>query len=328
MYAVSASSLRLLTTIDQSAEAALATAAHKEIAYLKHFGQPLLPLRRERRPAYKYQPQSPSYHVENLERYLAITSSLVPKDPALSRFCIRHPDLQPNNIFVSRSPDSGCKVVSLFDWQHTSILPMFLHAGIPQQFQNYGDSVSESVTLPSLPENLEELSEVERANEEYLYRCRLVHYHYVTSTKECNQLHHAAFTDQLYALRGRLFLHAGGPWEGETSDLKAALVQATKNWEELTGGGVPCPLEFDAQDLREMAVLNEELSQANRGFEFIQSSCGVGEEGWVASEDYEFAMAFLKDMKERAVRGAESVKEREEIVDHWPWEDMDEEKYM
>ena len=159
MYAVSASSLRLLTTIDQSAEAALATAAHKEIAYLKHFGQPLLPLRRERRPAYKYQPQSPSYHVENLERYLAITSSLVPKDPALSRFCIRHPDLQPNNIFVSRSPDSGCKVVSLFDWQHTSILPMFLHAGIPQQFQNYGDSVSESMTLPSLPENLEELSE-------------------------------------------------------------------------------------------------------------------------------------------------------------------------
>jgi hypothetical protein len=131
-----------LRTVDQSADAALAAAAHKEIAYLKRFGQQLLPLRRERRPGYKYQPQSPSDHVENLERYLGITSSLVPKDPALSRFCIRHPDLQPNNIFVTRSPDSGCKVVSVFDWQHTSILPMFLLTGIPQRLQNYGDGVS------------------------------------------------------------------------------------------------------------------------------------------------------------------------------------------
>jgi len=204
---------------------------------------------------------------------------------------------------------------------------MFLHAGIPQRFQNHGDGVSQSMTPPSLPENLEELNEAERANEEYLYRCRLVHY--VTSTKQCNQLHHAALMDQLYALRGRLFLHAGGPWEGESSDLKAALIQTTKNWEELTGGGVPCPLEFDAEDLREMTVLNEELSQANKGFEFIQSNCGVGEEGWVATENYEFAMAFLKDMKKKALRGAGSAKEREEIImAHWPWEDMDKDAYM
>ncbi|KAF9493683.1 hypothetical protein BDN71DRAFT_1067027 [Pleurotus eryngii] len=129
-----------------SAEEALAAAAHKEIAYLKRFGQPLLPLRRERRPSYKFEPQSPSDHIENLEQYLNITSSLVPRDPALSRFCIRHPDLQPNNVFVSWSPDSGCNVVSLFDFQHTSILPMFLLAGIPQRFQNHADSVSQSMT--------------------------------------------------------------------------------------------------------------------------------------------------------------------------------------
>ena len=285
-------------------------------------------MRRERRPSYKYQPQSPTEHVVNLERYLGITSSLVPRDPAFSRFCIRHPDLQPNNIFVSRSPDSGCKVVSLFDWQHTSILPMFLLAGVPQRLQNHGDGVSQSMTPPSLPENLDRLSRAERASEEYLYHCRLVHYHYVTSTKECNRLHYAAFMDHLYALRGRLFLHAGGPWEGETSELKAALIQATKKWEELTGGGVPCPLEFDTQDLQETTVLNEELSQASQGFEILQSMCGVGEEGWVQTEDYESAVAFLKERKEEALAGAESAKEREEIMAHWPWDDMDEEMWM
>ena len=285
-------------------------------------------MRRERRPAYKYQPQSPLYHIENLERYLSITPSLVPSDPALTRFCIRHPDLRPNNIFVSRSPEFGCQVVSLFDWQHTSILPVFLHAGIPQQFQNYDDDVSQSMTPPSLPENFEKLSEDEQDREEYLYRARLVHYHYVASTKEYNQLHHAAFTDRLFALRGRLFLHAGGPWEGETFDLKAALIQATKNWEALTGGGVPCPLKFDADDLRETRVLDEKLSQASQGFGIIQSHCGVGEDGWVATEDYETAMASLKMFKEEGLRRAGSAEECEEIMTQWPWDDMDEDAYM
>ena len=92
---------------------------------------------------------------------------------------------------------------------------------------------------------------------------------------------------------------------------------------------MPCPLELDANDLRcEMTVLNKELSQASRGFEFLQSMCGVGEEGWVVNEDYEFAVDFLKKRKEEALVGAESVEEREEIMVHWPWDDVDEEMYM
>ena len=181
---------------------------------------------------------------------------------------------------------------------------------------------------PSLPENLNELSGAERASEEYLHRRRLVHYHYVTSTEECNRLHHAAFTDPLYALRGRLFQQASGPCEGETFELKAALIQVTKKWDELTGGGVPCPVEFDAKDLRETTVLNEELSNADRGFEFLQGMCGLGEEGWVLAEDYEYAVAFLKERKEEALAGAELVEEREEIMAHWPWDDVDEKEYM
>ncbi|KAJ7102516.1 kinase-like domain-containing protein [Mycena belliarum] len=307
-----------------SAEAALAAAAQKEIAYLKHYGKPLLPLRRERRPGYKYQQQSPLDHVANLERYLGITSSLVPRDPASSRFCIRHPDLHSNNIFVSWSPGSDCKIVSLFDWQHTSILPMFLLAGIPRRLQNHTDSASQSMTPPSRPENLDEMSEAQQ----YRYRCRLTHYHYVTSTMAYNPLHHAAFTDRLYELRVRLFRCAGAPWEGESYDLKAALIEAMNNWEELTGRGVPCPLEFDVKDLDEMAVLDEEVSVGDRGFENLQSLGGIGEEGWVPAEHYEAAVAFCKEWKERFLANTKSAQEREEIEGHWLWDDMDEEMYM
>ena len=40
--------------------------------------------------------------------------------------------------------------------------------------------------------------------------------------------------------------------------------------------------------------------------------------------DYRYAVAFLKKRKEALV-GAESV---EEIMNNWPWDDINEEKYM
>ncbi|KAL1664444.1 kinase-like domain-containing protein [Schizophyllum commune] len=308
-----------------SAEETLARAAHKEIAYPKRFGQPRLPMRREMRPSYKFQPQSPLEHITYLEQYLSITPSLVPKDPALSRFCIRHPDLHPNNVFVAHSP-AGYKVVSLFDWQHASILPMFLLAGVPQRLQNYEDGVSLStMSAPSRPDNADEMS----SGQEYNFRRRLVHYHYVANTEKCNPLHYTAFNDPLYALRGRLFQFAGAPWEGESFDLKIALIEAMETWEELAGKGVPCPIKFDEEDLRKTEVLEKELGEACQGFELFQSFAGIGEEGWVPSDDqYEFATDLIKRFKEDALAGCQSEEERNEVMNHWPWDDMDEEEYM
>jgi len=118
-------------TIDESAEAALVTAACKEIAYLRQFSQPILPQRRERRRGYRYEQQLPSSQIQNLEWYPSLASSFIPRDSTLSRFCTRHPDPQHNNIIMSRSPDSGCQVVGLIDWQHASILPILPLVSVP-----------------------------------------------------------------------------------------------------------------------------------------------------------------------------------------------------
>ncbi|KAJ2915680.1 hypothetical protein MD484_g4713, partial [Candolleomyces efflorescens] len=310
----------------QDGRAALEAGANKEIAYLRKFGQPLLPMRRERRRSYKYQPQSPWLHVENLEQFLSITPSLVPRDPALSRFSIRHPDLRPDNILVSRSPGSGCKIVGLSDWKHASILPMFLLAGVPRALHVFGDIIPEPMAPPSLPDDFDKLSEPQQAREKRLYILALVHYHYVTNTKEYNQPHFAALTDPLHALRRRLFQYGGAPWEGESADLKMALIEASKRWDEFTAGRVACPLEFDADDLHDMAALGKDLDSETRGFEMIQSMGGVGEEGWVPFEDYNFSASFLKEIKQGAIETAQSAEDREDIV-HWPWDDMDEVVY-
>ncbi|THG98003.1 hypothetical protein EW026_g4119 [Hermanssonia centrifuga] len=280
------------------------------------------------REAYKYQEQPPSDHIENLDRYLLIASSLIPRNPALNQFRIRHPDLRPSNIIVSRSPDSNLHVVGLIDWQHTSILPLFLLTGIPQQLQNHADIAWQSIMRPSLPENLDDLDETQKSSEMELYRRRLVHYHYVKNTEEYNELHYAALTDLMGVLRRRLFLHASDPWEGETLALKVALIQATKNWKTLTGGGPPCPVVFDPDDVHETMKLDAEQKESDEALEACMKVIGSGAEGWVPAEHYEEAMARSKKLKEDGLAAAESEEERAQVVAHWPLDDMDEEEYM
>ncbi|KAL4068939.1 kinase-like domain-containing protein [Scleroderma yunnanense] len=289
--------------LDESAEAALVRGADKELAYLEQVGRPLLPFQRTRREGYQYQEQSPSDHIENLDRYLLITSSLIPRNPALSHFHIRHPDHQPSNIIASRSPDSNLHVVGLIDWQHTSILPPFLLAGIPQRLQNYDDPISQSMARPSLPENLDDLDKTQQSREKELYRRRLVHYHYVKNTEEYNELHYVALTDPMGMLRRRLFCYASDLWEGETLVLKVALIEVIENWETLTGEA--------HRDVREMM----ELDVDQRG-------------NWVPAEHYEEAMTRSKQLKEDTLTEARSEEELAQIATHWPSDDTDEKEYM
>ncbi len=314
-------------TVDESVEAALVSGARKELAYLEQFGQPLLPFQRVRREAYQYQEQSPFDHIKNLNRYLLIAPSLVPRDPALCHFRIRHPDLQQNNIIVSRSPDSKWRVVALLDWQHASILPPLLSAGIPERLQNYNDSISQSMTRPSLPQNFEQLDKREQSRAKELYYDRLTHYHYVKHTEEHNDLHYAALTDPVGMLRRRLFYHASAPWEGETLALKVDLIEATENWETLTGGGASCPISFDPKDVRETMKLDEVQRGADEALEGLRNGISFGPEGWVSSKDYEEVVTRSKLVKEQVLAAAELGGEAAEIAVHWPLDDMDEEIY-
>lgn len=281
-----------------------------------------------RREAYKYQEQLPSDHIENLDRYLLIAPSLTPKNQALNNFRIRHPDLQPSNVIVSRSPNSELQVVGLIDWQHTSILPMFFLANIPQQLQNYDDIGSQTMVQPSLPEKLDDLDKIQQSKEMELHRRRLVHYHYLKNTEEYNKSHYAALTDSMDMLRHRLFVHASEPWEGETLSLKVALIQATENWKTLTGGDSPCPVMFDPDDVRKTMKLDAEQREADEIIEACRGVIDFGPEGWVPLWHYKEAMTISKKLKEDALASAESEEERAQVAAHWPFDDMDEEEYI
>ena len=320
--------MELIETIDKSFEATLAAAAHKELAYLKKFGRPLLPFQRERRESYEYKEQSPLDHVKNLERYLLIVPSLVPKDPASHCFRIRHPDLQPSNVIVSMLPDSNqLEITSLIDWQHASILPPILSAGIPDTLQNYNDPVSQALIPPSLPANMDELNEAEQSREIELYFSRYVHLHYAMYTHEYNELHHDALWDPISILIRRLFDHSGAPWEGETHSLKTTLIESTEMWEKLTGG-VPCPIVFEPEDLQKTKELSEKLKGADETFQMCRSGIGFEEEAWVSNEHYEMAVALAELLKSRVLATMQDKELRDKLEANWFLDDMDEEDYM
>lgn len=198
----------------------------------------------------------------NLEKYLQIASHLIPRDcPAFHRPVIRHPDLQPNNIFVS----SELEISGLIDWQHSTVLPLFLQCGIPQSLQNYGDEISKSLQVPTLPEDFNELEEIHQVQHAELFRKRQLHYLYVKLTAEKNPEHYNALTYHFSTLRRQVFHRASDPWEGDNMTLKADLVTLSRNWGELTGDArIPCRIFFSRDESSECLRLARQQSDADK----------------------------------------------------------------
>jgi hypothetical protein len=159
-------------------------------------------------------------------------------------------------------------------------------------------------------------------------RRRLVHYHYVKNTEKYNELHYAALTDPMGMLRRRLFCHVSDMWDGETLALKVALFDATESWETLTEGGPPCPIVFDAEDVRETGKQDAGQREADENLEALGKIVGFGPEGWVPDERYEEAMTHSEQLKEATLAVAESEEERVQMAVHWPLDNMAEEEYM
>ncbi|KAI1932580.1 hypothetical protein LOZ65_000569 [Ophidiomyces ophidiicola] len=170
----------LLGDINRDLDAAqcMEAVAKKELAWLKSYAKPRFLFERAYREATNYQKSAPQEYIETLEQYLKIVPYLIPKDKGLQRPILRHPDLQPNNIFVNQDLD----LVGLIDWQYCSALPLFLAAGIPDYIQNYNDEESLRFTPPKLPDSMDEMSPNGRSAALERFRRRHLHFYYLGFT--------------------------------------------------------------------------------------------------------------------------------------------------
>jgi hypothetical protein len=323
------SSLALDRYPSTSALDVLQQAARKEIAFLQHFGRPRYPFDRCYRDITNFQKSDPQEHRQNLERFLRVAPHLIPSEAWLSRPTLRHPDLSPNNIFIS---EKDVQITAIIDWQHTSVLPLFLNASIPKHFSNHGDPESDALTKPQLPA-LEGLDEAERSNELELYRKRCLHFYYLGATINMAPQHYHAITDDVTMFRQRLFRDVRAPWEGNNTPLEADLVCVAKGWRNIVGkiDGSPvseCPITFTDEEANRALQASEKQSFADSQMRIIQDlGVGCGTDGWVSNENYHRAKQMVLSMKETGLREATEANdevELEEITKAWVFDDYDE----
>ena len=306
----------------------LVTGARKELVYLSQFGSPRAPYKGLRRDCYNNEKQEPSDHANNLSRYLLLAPSLVPDDNSLTAFCIRHPDLNLENLKVSIG-SSGLQIRSVLDWQHAAVLPLFLHAGMPYDIQNEEDEVSRSMVEPNLPDDFDKLSKEGQTWEKELHRRRLVHYHYNLSTAAYNRVHHRGLVYPFSNFRRRIFNYATAPWEGETIKLLWALIEMVDNWERFAKDDRPCPVVFTPDEVDAAMKLDKALESAEKNERTLENHVGYGPETWVPVANYEKALASGQEMKQKML---ELYSEDEAMTEDkcaliaacWPLNDMDE----
>ena len=162
-----------------------------------------------------------------------------------------------------------------------------------------------------------------------LHHARLVHYHYLKCTEELNKPHHDALSDPKSAFIRHLAYQSGVPWEAETHDFKALLIEATEKWGRLAGVGVPCPVKFDPDDVSKTKAFSERLQLSDENFESIRGMVGFETETWVSNEHYKMAKNLAELIKLKLLMSLPKGEVRDKLQANWFLDDMsNEEDYL
>lgn len=277
-----------------------------------------------RREIFNLEKQLPTAHLDSLGRYLQISKHLIPDGEEFNRPIIRHPDLRPSNIFVS----DDYEITSLIDWQNAVALPMFLHSGIPDDLNNSADSVSSSIQIPRLPNDISALDENSRQEQLDLFRKRQLHYLYMTETSRENLVHFKALTLPFSVGRRKIYELSSAPWQGDSIPLRSSLAFIQQKWAEIARPDTPCPIALTKEEEEECFRLDELEREAAEQLEESMEMFGLGPEGWVSNENYDVVMEAIGEMKQMCLEQAESEAERNVIRNHWVYDDMDEDEYL
>ncbi|OBT59176.1 hypothetical protein VE04_00660 [Pseudogymnoascus sp. 24MN13] len=168
---------------------------------------------------------------------MQITESL-DTHPILSRHAqpiLWHSDLHMGNIFVS--PDDPSRIVSLIDWQSTSILPAFLQAQWPE-FLKPPANYPEGFVKPTLPDGFENLDSGDKALATLEWNQATIAKAYeVSNFLENRQAHNAMNVPRVFK---ELFVRCGEVSEYGVIPLRTCLIEIFENWIPLGFTGV-CP---------------------------------------------------------------------------------------
>ncbi|KAF1828917.1 hypothetical protein BDW02DRAFT_511165 [Decorospora gaudefroyi] len=301
----------------------LSAIGRREYAWLQKFGKRRFPREALYKEFYDRQEVNPQVQMNVLQDYLKVAPHIVPDDEEKCRPAIRHPDLSPNNIFVSEAGE----ITGVIDWQHSVVLPIFIQAKIPKHFQNYGDDDSENFRPPKLPANFDSMDETEKETEMERYRRRQLHFFYKGYTNQNNKPHYRAMGTYDLIVRNRLYDVAGRPWEGDNTSLKAELIQASEYWPAIASLAMKdaaFPVKYPDSETAACLDIDAKQKKADAQMQHLRDFIGVNIEGWVPMDGYELAREKERYMKQQMLDAADTEEERKEVDEEWPFQDYEE----
>jgi hypothetical protein len=253
--------------------------------------------------------------IRHLLDYLKVAPHLVPKVEQLNIPTIRHPDLLPSNILISNSGD----ITGIINWQHATILPIFLQAKIPKHFQNYGDDDSENLRRPELAEDFASMTSSNKEVEMERYQRRQVHYFYLGYTSDLNKAYFYAMGKYNLVLRSQLYDTAGRPWEGDNTSLQAQLIKTMAQWSEIASLEDSCPVRYSLAEIEECLDRNTKQNNVNEQMQQVRDFIGINIDGLVPNEEFENARVRARLIKNELAEGADTEEQRKELDKIWPF---------
>ncbi|KAL8845756.1 MAG: hypothetical protein Q9221_009104 [Calogaya cf. arnoldii] len=226
-----------------------------------------------------------------------------------------HTDMHMGNIFVSEQDHS--QIVSLIDWQHTSVSPLILQARWPV-FLSPPDGYVPGPHLMTLTEEYESfdtdekrlaMSEKKQADAAKIYE---------VATYKWNHEAYAALCEVSEPLR-EFFRRIGDTWDDGIVPLQTCLVKIREIWSAL-GFSDPCPLDFSTEDIDTFKQRSIEYKRWRRVQDLATKYLQTDDEGWIdPRRDFEVTKEQNKFLLETLVGCGESQEEAEESRRMWPF---------
>ncbi|KAL9631712.1 MAG: hypothetical protein Q9204_004111 [Flavoplaca sp. TL-2023a] len=226
-----------------------------------------------------------------------------------------HTDLHMGNIFVSETDHS--QIVSIIDWQHTSISPHFLQARWPV-FLSPPDNYALGPKHPKLPEEFENfdphdkevaLFEKEKADNSKAYEIAT----YLNNRATYKALREIDEPTQEF------FKRIGDSWDDGIVPLQMCVHKISETWSQL-GFSNLCPLDIS---IRDKEIFNQHSGEYKQWYgicDFAKKYLDTDNDGWIAPQaDFDEKKLQNKALLDLLIERAPTENEAMETRRMWPF---------
>lgn len=259
----------------------------------------------------------PSEHSSLLSQFLQLAPHLT-RPGSYSAPTLRHPDLSLSNILLA--PGSS-KIISIIDWQDAAIFPRFIQAGYPA-FCEHDSSQPQSLHVPSLPDNFDEMSIDEQRQAKVIFRLKEANLYYTAATGVHNDKHMDVLKTPHLGMQQYLIRQTGYPWDADIINLRAALVGITTSsvWSKISSA--VCPVVFSDEE-REAAIADsQEWNESEQLLSQVREHLNIDPEGGTEPDNFERAVEGNRQFRMEMARQTEAD-QREICWRNWPYKDKE-----